>query len=112
MRRSSSGEIWGIRSREKGGREKGEGKGKGEGGRQKAEGEGGRSKAEGRRHDAESCDPDAVQVRNICNASRGCQQFRVWADPLIQESSEIVAIISTIIVNAKSNPNRGENADA
>jgi hypothetical protein len=37
--------------------------------------------------------------------------LRKEADPLIQESSEIVAIISTIIVNAKSNPNRGENAD-
>lgn len=39
-------------------------------------------------------------------AHRRERSLRKEADPLMQESSEIVAIISTIIVNAKSNPNQ------
>ena len=32
------------------------------------------------------------------------------AEPLIQESRELISILTAIVVNAKSNPNRGDNA--
>ena len=37
--------------------------------------------------------------------------LRQKAEPLIQESLELIRILSRIIVNAKSNPNRGHNID-
>ena len=43
-------------------------------------------------------------------AWRAEKSLRKEAEPLIQESRELISILTTIIVNAKSNPNRGDNA--
>ena len=42
-------------------------------------------------------------------AWRAEKSLRKEAEPLIQESRELISILTTIIVNAKSNPNRGDN---
>ena len=39
------------------------------------------------------------------------RSLRPAAKPLIEEASEIIAIITAIILKAKSNPYRGNNAD-
>ena len=38
------------------------------------------------------------------------ESLRKQAEPLIQESRELISIITAIIVEAKSNPDRGDNA--
>ena len=44
-------------------------------------------------------------------AWRAEKSLRKQAEPLIQESRELISIITAIIVEAKSNPDRGDNAD-
>jgi len=44
-------------------------------------------------------------------AWRAETSLRKKAEPLIQESAELIKILTAIIVTAKSNPNRGNNAD-
>ena len=43
-------------------------------------------------------------------AWRADESLRKQAEPLIQESRELISILTAIIVEAKSNPNRGDNA--
>ena len=43
-------------------------------------------------------------------AWRAEKSLRKQAEPLIQESRELISIITAIIVTAKSNPDRGDNA--
>ena len=46
----------------------------------------------------------------LCRAWRAEKSLRSQVEPLIQEADEIISIVTTIIVNAKSNPDRGDNA--
>ena len=45
-------------------------------------------------------------------AWRAEKSLRRAAEPLIQEAAELIRILTAIIVKAKSNPNRGKNADS
>ena len=45
-------------------------------------------------------------------AWRAEKSLRKKAEPLIQECAELIKILTAIIVTAKSNPHRGNNADS
>ena len=45
-------------------------------------------------------------------AWRAEKSLRRAVEPLIQESAELIKILTAIIVNAKSNPNRGKNVNS
>ena len=46
-------------------------------------------------------------LKRAWKAERSLQK---QAEPLIQESRELISILTAIVVNAKSNPDRGDNA--
>ena len=45
-------------------------------------------------------------------AWRAEKSLQCAAEPLIQESAELIKILTAIVVKAKSNPNRGRNIDS